>query len=86
MKQFLLSSTGSGEVSLTLKGIAVLLLPIAIQIANAHGIAITQDNVMQAMANITAIVAQGAICIGLARKFYAWAKLLVTPVQKPPVA
>lgn len=82
MKQFFLSSTGSGEVSLTLKSIGLLLLPIAIQIANQHGIAITQDGVMQAIASVTAIIAQVALCIGLARKFINWAKLLITPVPK----
>lgn len=82
MKQFFLSSTGSGEISLTIKGIAVLLLPIAIQFANNHGVAITQDGVMQAVAQITAIVGQIILCIGLIRKFLNWAKLLITPVPK----
>lgn len=82
MKDLLLSSTGSGELSMTLKGLFVLLLPIAIQFANNHGVAITQDVVMQGVASIAAIVGQILLCIGLIRKFINWAKLFFTPAEK----
>lgn len=79
MKQFFESSTNSGEISLTLKGIAVLLIPIGIQFANKHGVAITQDMFMQGVSQISAIIAQLAIAIGLIRKFINWGKLLLRP-------
>ena len=63
------SSTGQG-VSLTLKGLILGLIPTIIFIANYYHVTITQDQIVQAVDQITIGLSAIAFLYGLARKAY----------------
>ena len=66
--QWFLSSTGSGDLSLTIKGLLVALVPLIIAAFQAKGIEVTQTQLMEAIEGLFAAVSAVAIAWGLIRK------------------
>ena len=63
------SSTGEG-ISLTLKGVAVALIPIIISVAKLYNIEITENGLMEFINEAFTAISSGMIVYGLGRKAY----------------
>lgn len=64
------SSSGSGNISLTVKGGAVAIVPIALFIASTFNISITESEITEIINAGTAILSGAMIILGIARKVY----------------
>ena len=73
MKKWFLSSTGSGDLSLTIKSLLLGIVPVAVTIAKLHGFEIAESDLVQLVDNSFAALALLGVVIGLARKI--WFKL-----------
>lgn len=70
---FLKSSTGSGNLSLTVKGLILSLVPITITILQSQGVAITESDVVEIVNNVFAVVSLCWVIYGGLRKLWnAW--------------
>lgn len=63
------SSTGEG-VSLTLKGVAIALIPIIISVARFYNIEVTENELMEFINAAFAAISACMIVYGLGRKAY----------------
>ena len=70
MKNFLRSSTGSGNLSLTVKGLILSLVPITITILQSQGVSISETEVVELVNNIFAVVSLCWIIYGGLRKVW----------------
>lgn len=70
MKKILQSSTGSGNLSLTIKGLLLSLVPIAIAIASAQGVTLAEADLTKFINDLFTVIASITVVIGLARKIY----------------
>jgi uncharacterized membrane protein len=70
MKKVLTSSSGSGNLSLTIKGLLLALVPVIISIAKTQGIEVAESDVVNIINNIFTIASLIAVVIGLVRKIY----------------
>lgn len=70
MKKILQSSTGSGNLSLTVKGLLLSLVPIAIAILSAQGYSIAEADLTKAIEDAFTIIASITVFLGLVRKIY----------------
>ena len=68
--KILQSSKNTGDISLTVKGILVGLAPIAISLMALAGVEIAQDNYMEVVENIGAVISATMILLGVLRKLY----------------
>lgn len=70
MKNFIRSSTGSGNLSLTVKGLILSLVPITITILQSQGVSISETEVVEIINNIFAVVSLCWIIYGGLRKIW----------------
>lgn len=64
------SSDGSGNLSLTIRGAIVAIIPIIVAILASQGINVDQNAIIDLVDSIFAAVAAIMIAYGLGRKFY----------------
>lgn len=64
------SSNGSGNLSLTVRGALVALVPILVAVLSSQGIDIDQNVVVDFIDSIFAVLAAAMIAVGLGRKLY----------------
>jgi len=70
-----MSSTGSGAVSLTLKGLIIGIVPAGIMVLGMAGVSFSEADLTQLIQQLSAIVASITVAYGLLRKLYvAWKK------------
>lgn len=62
------TSAGSGEVSMTLKGVAIGIIPIVIYLASQYGVTLTQNEIVELINSGMTAVSAVMVFIGLARK------------------
>lgn len=62
------SSTGSGDLSLTLKGIMMAFIPLIILAGSKMGFALTETGIMEVIGAILGAVSAVQIVVGMARK------------------
>jgi hypothetical protein len=68
--KILRSSTGSGNLSLTIKGLLISLVPITIAILQAQGYSIAEADLTQAIDTVFTTIASVTVAVGLIRKIY----------------
>jgi hypothetical protein len=68
MKKWFLSSTGSGDLSLTIKGLLVGLLPLIMAVIQLTGHDIAQGQVEEFITAVTGAIASIAVVLGMVRK------------------
>lgn len=66
--QWFQSSTGSGDLALTIKGLLVSLIPLVLVVVRYYNINLDQNDLMQGAQAITGVVACGLVIVGLVRK------------------
>ncbi len=64
------SSQDGKSLSLTFKGLALMLIPIIISIASFSGIRIAEADLTQLVNEVSYMLAQLVVIVGLARKIY----------------
>lgn len=64
------SSTGSGNLAITVKGMAVAFIPLIISILRSQGMEITEDQVAQAIEQLFTFVSVSLVLFGTVRKGY----------------
>ena len=70
MKNFIRSSTGSGNLSLTVKGLILSLVPITITILQSQGVSISETEVVEIVNNVFAVISLCWIIYGGLRKIW----------------
>ena len=70
MKKWFLSSTGSGDLSLTIKGFLTSLIPLVVMSAGLMGFQIASEDLEQVVVAVTGIASGVMILVGFARKLY----------------
>lgn len=68
--KILKSSTGSGNLSLTVKGLLVALIPLAIAGANHYGIIIDENTLFDGVEQLFTAISAVMVLVGIARKVY----------------
>lgn len=68
--KILKSSTRSGNLSLTVKGLLVALIPIAISVANYYGIILDENTLFDGVEQLFTAISAVMVLIGLGRKLY----------------
>lgn len=66
--KWFLSSTGNGDISLTIKGILMSVIPLVITIARLKGSEVQESDLVEVVQLITAMVASMTVAYGLGRK------------------
>ena len=74
MNKVLRSSANSENLSLTIKGLLVALIPIIIMIASKAGVMIVQGEAMEVVNALFAVVSSAIVAVGLIRKIYIKAR------------
>lgn len=69
-KKWYHSSDGSGNLSLTIRGALVALVPVLVAILSSQGINIDQNVIVDFIDSIFAVLAAAMIAVGLGRKIY----------------
>ncbi len=69
-KKWYHSSDGSGNLSLTIRGAIVAIVPIIVAILSSQGINIDQNVVIDFVDSIFAAIAAVMIAVGIGRKIY----------------
>lgn len=64
------SSTGTGSLSLAIRGALVALVPIIIAVLNSQGFSLEESMVVEVIDSVFALVAAGMVTFGLGRKLY----------------
>jgi uncharacterized membrane protein len=64
-----LSSTGSGDLSLTIKGLLLALVPLSITVFQHYGVKIAENQVVDLINAVVAAVSALTIVVGMVRKF-----------------
>lgn len=72
MKKWFLSSTGSGDLSLTIKGLLMSIIPVVVLVLNAsgHDISIGEEQIDQFVIAVSGVISGVMFIIGLCRKIY----------------
>ena len=70
MNKWFLSSTGSGDLSLTIKSLLLGVIPILVTVGKMHGYDLAETDFVQLVDNSFAVLAMLGIIIGLARKIW----------------
>ena len=86
--QWFLSSTGNSDLSLTIKGLLLSVIPLFVAVAQMRGVIIEQNTIdtfvsaiVTIVQGVTAIVSSVMILRGFFRKIVNWMKPAQTPVQ-----
>lgn len=74
MNKYLQSSANPENLSLTIKGILVALVPIIIAVLQAFDLHFSEVEVMEIIQQLTVILAQVMIALGLVRKLWFYFK------------
>ena len=69
-KKWYTSSTGTGDVSLTIKGAMVAIVPLIVMIANTQGFAVDESIIISFIDSIFTVVASVMVVVGVCRKIY----------------
>lgn len=64
------SSTGSGNMALTVKGALLAIVPIVIAILSSQGYTLTENDVVDIINTGFTVVSAVAVFLGVARKMY----------------
>lgn len=64
------TSAGTGEISLTVKGGAVAIIPVIIYLSSLYGINITENEIVELINSGTAAISAVMVFVGLFRKIY----------------
>lgn len=64
------SSTGSGNMALTIKGALLALVPIVIAILSSQGYTLTENDIVEVINTGFTAISAVALFLGLARKMY----------------
>ena len=68
--KILKSSTRSGNLSLTVKGLFLALIPITISVANYYGIILDENILLDGVEQLFTAISAVMVLFGLARKIY----------------
>lgn len=68
MNQWFLSSTGSGDLAATIKGLLIALIPLLIIAGQRFHIAVTENQLMDVIAAVTGAISAVVTALGLIRK------------------
>jgi hypothetical protein len=68
MNQWFLSSTGSGDLAATIKGLLIALIPLLIIAGQHFHVAITEGQIMDIVAAVTGAISAAVTAFGLIRK------------------
>lgn len=68
--KILKSSTGSGNLSLTVKGLLLALIPITISVANSYGIILDENTLFEGVETLFTAISAVMVFVGLVRKIY----------------
>lgn len=68
------SSKNPEELSLTIKGMLVMYIPIIITTGNLLGYDLTETQISNYISNFSLFVASAMVVIGFLRKIYFWLK------------
>ncbi len=69
------SSTGSGNMALTIKGALLAIVPIVIAILSSQGYTLTENDLVEVINTGFTVVSAVAVFLGVARKmYYAFAR------------
>ena len=63
-----MSSDGSGNLSLTIKGLLMALAPLSITVFQHYGVKITENEVVDFINSVLAAVAAIVVVVGMVRK------------------
>lgn len=64
------SSAGSGDLSLTIKSLLLGVIPILVTVAKMNGYEIAENDIVQLVDNVFAVIAIIGVIIGLGRKVW----------------
>jgi len=64
------SSTGSGNMALTIKGALLAIVPIVIAILSSQGYTLTENDIVDVINTGFTVVSAVAVFLGVARKMY----------------
>jgi len=82
MNKFLVSSANSENISLTIKGIAVAVVPIILLVLNNAGVEISQTEIDEIVSVIISLVSMAMVAYGLLRKIYFFVKKIYTTIKR----
>lgn len=68
MNKWFLSSTGSQDLSLTIKGLLTSIIPLALITIRYYNINLDENDLIQIVQGITSVISVGVIILGLVRK------------------
>ena len=74
MQKWFLSSTGNGDLSLTIKGVLIGIIPVVIILLGLLNVQVSSDQLVVGVEHITAIIAAAVTLAGASRKLYFWFK------------
>lgn len=69
-KKWYQSSTGTGDLALTVKGALVAFVPLVLMVLNSQGVSITQSDLMDMINTFFTALSAVMVFWGLARKVY----------------
>jgi len=64
------SSTGSGNMALTIKGALLAIVPIVIAVLSSQGYTLTENDIVDVINTGFTVVSAVAVFLGVARKMY----------------
>ena len=64
------SSTGKGNLALTVKGAALALIPLTISVLQSQGVTLTETQIAQFIEEVFTFVSLGLVLLGTVRKGY----------------
>ena len=68
--KLLKSSTGSGNLSITVKGLLLALVPIGISTASYYGIILDENTVFEGVETLFTAISAVMVFVGIVRKIY----------------
>lgn len=68
--QWFLSSNGTGDLSLTIKGLLLALVPLSVTAFQYFGYPVAQDQIVEIITQIFAVISLVTIVVGLIRKAF----------------
>lgn len=76
MNKLIASSANPETLSLTVKGFLMMSIPLIVFLAEKQGMALREEDLITIISNITYLIAEATIIIGLIRKLYYFIKNL----------
>jgi hypothetical protein len=69
MTKWFMSSTGTGDLSLTIKGLLLALVPLSVTTFQHFGVELAQEDIVEVVNQLFAAISAVMILVGLIRKF-----------------